>query len=176
MKYQCICGEIIPDQTDFLHYKAWCVADQDWFDFLESEVAGGGHDWGLTRKIYQCSHCGRLNFQGRDGHVVFFKLEMETEENKKILCSVKGLEWKRSLVGVWNSLEKLRRVAKERLYFEDCFGEGFEQSNEWAAFEKRYYEIFEQLKQSNTLRSAVLKKDGEPLHQWQEPSINLRAR
>src|SRR5690349_9237897 len=144
MKYKCLCGEIIADQTDFLHYKARCIADQDWFDFLESEVAGGGQDWRLTKTIYQCPHCGRLNFKRNDGAMVFFRLEEENDENKKLLCSAKALQWKRSLIGVWNSLEKLNRIAKGQLSFRDCFGEGYEKSNDWTAFEKRYYEIFEQ--------------------------------
>jgi hypothetical protein len=172
MKYKCLCGEIITDNTDCLYYKARCIADQDWDDFLESKLVDGGHDWRLTRTIYQCPKCGRLQFERHDGQLVFFKLEKETEENKKLLCSVKGLQWKRPLVGVWNSLEKLKQIAKGRIYFQNCFNEGFEKFDDWTALEKRYFEILEQLKQSNTLRSALLKKDGKLLHQWPQTSTN----
>jgi hypothetical protein len=174
MKYKCLCGEIITANTNGLYYKAWCVGDQDWEDFLESEVPSGGHDWRLAKEIYQCSHCGRLSLQRHDGKLVFFNLEEEIEENKKLLGSIKGLQWKRPLTGIWDSAEKLKQVGKGRLYFQNYFGEGFEKFEDWTIFEKRYYEIFEELKQDNTLRAALLKKDGEIFHQWPQASIDIK--
>jgi hypothetical protein len=166
MKFRCRCGEIISDTTDYLHYKARLIADQDWYDFLESETEGGGHDWRLTSEIYQCTKCGRLIFFKPDNHGVFFKLEEETEGNKKLLCSVKRSQWKRNLLGSWNSREK--EFAKGHIVFQDCFGEGYEKFDDWAVLEKRYFEILEQLKQSDTLRIAWLTKDGKMLYQWPE--------
>ena len=36
MKIKCTCGEFIPDQTDFLLYKARIIGDKNYFDFLDT--------------------------------------------------------------------------------------------------------------------------------------------
>ena len=167
MKFQCNCGEIIADQTDDLHYKARCIADEDWTDFLESDRPGVGLDWRFARIMYQCPKCGRLHIDRPDRHSsVVFKLEEENERDKKLLVSVKELQWKRLLTGAWDSSEKSRQMAKGRLSFLDCFGNGFKKFDDWATMEKRYYELLEQLRQADTLRLANLIKDGETLHRW----------
>ena len=167
MKFQCHCGQTIADQTDELYYKARYVADQDWNDFLESKASSGGLDWRYARHIYQCSNCGRLYVERPDRKsFVSFELEEELKQDKKILVSTKEHQWKRTLTGTWNSSEKSKQMAKGHLHFEDCFGDGFEKFNDWAAMEIRYYELFEQHQQGETLRSAFLEKDGKILHEW----------
>ena len=78
MKLRCECGEIISHQTDYLPYKAYFIADQDWFGVLDaidqivSDVAAGrmtvddaqrlircAHV-AASRHMYQCGKCGRL--------------------------------------------------------------------------------------------------------------------
>ena len=36
MKIKCTCGEIIPDQTDYLSYKAHIIGEKNYFDFLDT--------------------------------------------------------------------------------------------------------------------------------------------
>ncbi|PWU09791.1 MAG: hypothetical protein C5B50_26710 [Verrucomicrobia bacterium] len=78
MKMRCECGEIISDNTDYLPYKAFLIADEDWFgvadaiDEITSEVASGrttilAAETAVrvvlnkkSRTMYQCSKCGRL--------------------------------------------------------------------------------------------------------------------
>jgi hypothetical protein len=36
MKIKCTCGEVIPDQTDYLSYKAHIIGDKHYFDFLDT--------------------------------------------------------------------------------------------------------------------------------------------
>jgi hypothetical protein len=61
MKIGCRCGALIRDQTDFLSYKAYLVADQDWFDVLD-ELATGSERRTLlqeaSREMWQCTRCG----------------------------------------------------------------------------------------------------------------------
>jgi len=44
VKLQCRCGAVIRDQTDFISYKAYLVADEDWFDVLDDVDARRGDD------------------------------------------------------------------------------------------------------------------------------------
>jgi hypothetical protein len=167
MNFQCYCGEIIADQTDDLFYKARCIADEDWTDFLESDRPGIGLDWRFARIMYQCPKCGRLYVQRPDRNSsVVFKIEEGEERDKKLLVSTKELQWKRLLTGAWDSSGKSNPTAKGELWFRDCYGDGFEKHNDWAVMEKRYYELFEQLRQADTLRLADLIKDGKTLHRW----------
>ena len=36
MKIKCTCGEVIPDQTDYLSYKAHIIGEKNYFDFLDT--------------------------------------------------------------------------------------------------------------------------------------------
>ena len=163
---RCLCGSIISDNTDFISYKAWYLADQDWDDFLESEVPTGGHDWGLARTMYQCPDCGRLWLQGVNGRNLSFFPEAADEEIKRALVSVKRERWKRCLIAIWQSKPKPKRQKKGQIWYQDFKDEGYECFDDFDTFEKRYYESFEELRVSEVLRSAILRKDGELLHSW----------
>ena len=72
MKFECLCGTLIPDQTDALPHKARIVADQDWFDLSEStDVRTSGEItltlWRATRIAYQCRECGRIWINDKAG-------------------------------------------------------------------------------------------------------------
>lgn len=87
MKFQCLCGKIISDNTDDLPYKARMIADEDWNRFTESCERPQGYDWRLVTEIYQCPDCGCLRIEKPSGQVSFFKPESE-HASKSVLRSV----------------------------------------------------------------------------------------
>lgn len=82
MKFTCICGAVIRDQSDYLPNKAHVVPDECYFDLLDfiddaieksgptaadkeaaaMRVRGKIHDF--TKLMYQCSRCGRIYVDG----------------------------------------------------------------------------------------------------------------
>lgn len=86
MKFACICGTVLSDQTDDLPYKGRLVADEDWNAFTQSANSALPLDWRLVTNIYQCPSCGRIRI-ARYGQVFFFEPENERVP-KGILQSV----------------------------------------------------------------------------------------
>lgn len=87
MKFMCLCGKVLSDNTDFIPYKARVIADEDWERFTESCQRPQGCDWRLSTIIYQCPNCGCLRIAKPAGEVVFFKPESESV-SKTLLRSV----------------------------------------------------------------------------------------
>jgi RNA polymerase subunit RPABC4/transcription elongation factor Spt4 len=88
MKFMCLCGKILSDNTDDIPYKARMIADEDWTEFTASCERPQGYDCRLVTEIYQCPDCGRLRIQKPVGGVVFFDPENETVA-KSLLRSTK---------------------------------------------------------------------------------------
>ena len=91
MKYRCLCGKIISDNTDDLPYKALMIADEDWNRFTESCERPQGYDWRLVTKIYQCPDCGTLRIEKPAGQVSIFVPESK-QDSKSVLRSVGDLK------------------------------------------------------------------------------------
>ncbi len=89
MKFACLCGKPLADNTDDIPYKARMIADEDWNQFTASCERRQGHDWRLVTNIYQCPACGRLRIEKPAGSVVFFEPENEAVP-KSLLRSVRG--------------------------------------------------------------------------------------
>lgn len=89
MKFMCLCGKVLSDNTDFLPYKARLIADEDWEQFLASAEQPGGHDWRLAPAIYQCPDCGCLRVEKPAGQVVFFRPE-DSSVSKSLLGSARS--------------------------------------------------------------------------------------
>ncbi|MGB0902473.1 hypothetical protein [Halocynthiibacter sp.] len=83
MKIKCACGDIIPDQTDYLSYKAHVIGDKNFFDFLDAiddAIVTDNPDkeflMNWIRKLepgrlaWECLSCGRLYFDGADRNLV----------------------------------------------------------------------------------------------------------
>lgn len=84
MWIQCVCGNQIKDTTDGISYKARYISDQDWFEVLdkiasliESNQADRktlcrefyGFFGGKTKAMYQCTGCGRLFVEDKNGEM-----------------------------------------------------------------------------------------------------------
>ena len=87
----CECGAMIIDQTDFLPNKAYFIPDQKWFQLLDAmddaiELSGKSARakeaacmkmrvliGGLSKHAWQCSSCGALYLESRNGELQHFK-------------------------------------------------------------------------------------------------------
>ena len=83
MKIRCVCGEIIPDQTDYLPYKAHVIGDKDYFDFLDAvdeaieskeenreKLCMNVRGAEPSRLAWECNTCGRLYLDDKRGNLV----------------------------------------------------------------------------------------------------------
>lgn len=83
MKIRCSCEELIPDQTDYLSYKARIIGDKNYFDFLDAVDDAIASDYPdketlmnqirklePSRMAWECLSCGRLYFDDADRNLV----------------------------------------------------------------------------------------------------------
>lgn len=83
MKIECICGDTIPDNTDYLPYKAHIIGDRDFFDFLDTideaiESKEKNREKLLmqvrravpSRLAWECNTCGRLYLDDKHGNLI----------------------------------------------------------------------------------------------------------
>jgi hypothetical protein len=164
MKITCVCGQLIPDQTDFISYKAWIIADQDWYDAL----AGAPDDaWRLSRTMWQCRSCRRLYIDDRDGNLHRFDPAEPTVPDN-LLASKLGAHWKGMLRGHWRKPASWLREQGE-VWWQCGDGDaGFEKITSRGEVIRRYHEEFERLRSNDTLRDAFLDdtEHGDPAERW----------
>jgi hypothetical protein len=97
MKFNCICGEVIRDQSDYLPNKAYVVPDESYFDLLDfiddaieksgptaadKEAAAmrvRGKITGITRHMFQCSGCGRIYVDGPPKSSIVYRFDPANE-------------------------------------------------------------------------------------------------
>jgi hypothetical protein len=195
MKIDCPCGNVLRDQTDYLPYKAYFVADQDFEDLLDgikqqlaeifTQAAGtpaaadpaqllGRVLWAAMpsrrRIMYQCRNCGRLCLDDPDDPRDLQWFKPDDDEWKLVLASVRegSKEGMKNLVGHWDPSRSYGR-----LWFDPLAGEkgGFEEFDDRGDLETRYYELFELLKADGRLAGARLGigTEGESIrdvHNW----------
>jgi len=181
MKILCKCGGIIYDQTDFLPNKGYVISDQDWFDLLDAmdraiEKLGPTilekekacmHIRSLMTKlskpIYQCQKCGCLFVFNEKKELEAYNKTYPFEGNS-VLKSSFGLNWKGTLIGEWR--ESREGESKGYIWHNDISDREGSFCN-WNDLEERYYSIFNELRERDILRSAILKKNNEVLHSWE---------
>ncbi len=192
MKIKCACGNIIYDQTDMISYKASFVADQDFIDLSDaldqhiqslaatltgtptdkasSVVEQTMHDVQETlrsftsRKIYQCTTCGRLYVDdARFDSQVFVPNDSSVPRN--LLRSIEGDNWKRPLRGRWSQWKTSPDQGELWWGFGDA-EEGFEQFQDFDALQRRYFEVFARLRQRDIVRDALLRNGDDIIHEW----------
>jgi len=170
MKFRCACGEIIVDNTDSLSYKAYFIADQDWEDAFrpEEETSDEPEDrlLGWSRSAWQCRACGSLYIDDDNGLAHRFR-PATADTPRNILSSIHGERWKRPLRGSWRS--DRTKSPPGQLWWGAGDDSGFEEFDEWAALERRYYTVFERLLGKGALRDAFLRHEDRYLHRWPSP-------
>ncbi|WP_288886379.1 hypothetical protein [uncultured Eubacterium sp.] len=183
MKFLCKCGKTIHDTTDDLFYKGTIIADQDMaalWDIIEKlekphekkiDVYNEFSNI-INRNIYQCPTCGRVYIEDQSDNYNFVQYNAENEEqkniNKRLLISAYGEKWKGYLYGEWRD-EKPERsdyhgyidptvnIQLDNLVF-----------NDFEAFKKRFFEVFEYLKSMDIINYATLKINREEIFHWPE--------
>lgn len=165
MKFACTCGHVILDGTDYIPYKAHVISDQDIFDAAEMSDRGSG-DWfpTLTRRLYECTACGRLWIEGPDGELAGYAPEARTGQ---ILAPAAGDAWRALLRAVWRDQPIVPGAKPGTLH---CARGNREQARlftEWAALETAYHETLLARRAEGTLRDASLVRNGVIVHQWE---------
>ncbi|MEK7953476.1 hypothetical protein [Luteolibacter soli] len=164
MKFACACGNLIPDQTDYLSYAAHLIADQDLYDATAMSERGSSDWWpSLTRKLYQCDSCGRLWIEDRGRELRAFVPE---EPAPHFLSSIHGDQWKRILRGEWRDERVIATLPRGFLGWAHLSEEDHATFDDWGLLERAYYDRFEELKKRGILRDAMLTKNGETVHSW----------
>lgn len=185
MHFLCSCGNRIHDTTDYLSYKASLLADQDKFDLsdeIERYVADPALDpdacmnrimhatveytW---RHLYQCRQCGRIFIEDSSGELHSFAPEGTAD--RRLLNSVKAECWEGFLHGEW--AEDKRYWSEHQGYISvntnDETFPGWQDFDSWEELEREYYVLFDKLREAGRIRSALLKKGRERVHDWSAP-------
>jgi hypothetical protein len=80
MKFRCICGQVIFDNTDNIATKGYVLADQDVFSAFESQEddhASLRAVLSMRRCAFECDQCGRLGIFKASKEWVWFSPEAE---------------------------------------------------------------------------------------------------
>jgi hypothetical protein len=170
MRFTCVCGNVLRDQTDYIPYKAWFAADQD-LEEIAREVGAraakdddpadlGDHIYSALfprlHTLYQCYNCGRVFVDDPDDPTAFQIFRPENSAWKKVLASRKAgvrKRWPRNLVGHWDAVRKTGE-----LWFDPASGEtgGYETFDDRTKLECRYHELFKAMRAEGTLMGARL--------------------
>lgn len=190
MNFLCKCGYRIHDSSDGLSYKGWIIADQDMDEFwhlterkeeiLHSEKADmtevdtiDSRLYSITeRAIYQCPSCGRVFIEDLldDFKLIQFTPcidgKPEPDVSKKLLISSYGEKWNGYMFADWydeipnwsnahGNIVPVVNIDLDDLEFDD-----------YEAFEKRFYELFEHLKGLGLITSARLDVNQKNIFNW----------
>ena len=183
MKFLCKCGNIIHDTSDCLSYKGTLIADQDLNEFWDIiEKAEQPHDERIdifleleklmTRNVYQCDSCGMVFIEDQSDK---YKLVMftpctdgtpEPEVSRKLFNSAHMENWKGYLHADWS--DKKPEWCEHNGYIFPILNIKIENTefDEYEAFEKRFYELFEYLKGLDLITNATLTINGKRAFSW----------
>ncbi|MEK3876056.1 hypothetical protein [Paenibacillus sp. FSL M7-0420] len=191
MNFRCECGHRIHDNTDYLPYKGYFLADQDQDDLMD-EIDDAIEKSGPTprdkeeaamrirslitrlfKSAYQCSNCGNLFMDlGPAGLEMFRAVD---PVNKNLLRSALGEQWRGHVFGEWKDILPEWQTSHGILYNEtnvscpsgESAGNGH--YSDWEALERDYYQLFDELKNRNAIRYSQLEKNGALIHSWSLP-------
>lgn len=161
-KFQCSCGHIIRDNTDYLSYKAHYIADQDFYDFLDELEEGSIDDFAsisfkYTRDIYQCTLCNNIFiFKGN----FFYEFKPIKENSHNLLVSSKNEKWSGFLRGYFIK-------GKGEIYWETNQQQDFLTGLTREQVELTYYQKFNELLSLGVLRDSFLNIDGVMTHEYE---------
>jgi hypothetical protein len=118
----------------------------------------------VTRHIWQCHQCGVLYLEDHEGNLQAFA-PLNEPPPTGLLRSYLQDRWKRPTGAHWRA----DRNAPEQLWWNGPDDDaGWEEFTDWLGLERRYFEVFARLRDTDTLRSAFLRKDGKTVHSWPE--------
>jgi hypothetical protein len=194
LKFLCNCGNEIRDQTDYLSYKAYFYADQD-FDEVTEGTQQPVRDVSkllrpkrtspeeeqrvinlaldsvsrpfvqYSRHVYQCLECGRVYIEDDERNLQSF-LPEDRGSVRRVLLSTEGEKWRGWLRGNWSLIGR-RREGGAISWSAGKSGDRNEQFDEWEVLESRYRSLFDELSGRDLLRRATLTKHDQTIHTWQ---------
>ncbi|AZA98511.1 hypothetical protein EG359_02325 [Chryseobacterium joostei] len=155
-KIQCNCGQIIPDQSDFIKHKAHFVADQDYFDLLD-EIEN--REWNdlATRaskyfsEIFQCNSCNSLIVFKDKKRFDFAPLDKD--KSSGILTSYLGQKW-------LGTLSANFRNGQGDIFWSTNLESGFRQNLALEELRQLYHQKYKELTDLNILRHSFLNING----------------
>lgn len=166
-KFQCVCGKLISDNTDFISYKARFVSDQDYFDLCDEienkdfyKRADAFHKY--LNDIYQCFDCQNIIFFSNNERFDFQPLKKQ--EKPTVLKSVFGDKWKGVMTANFYD-------GRGEIWWYTNVDGGFKQRLSLDELKKIYFDKFEELHKSNLLRSAFLRINGEIVHNYSDETM-----
>jgi len=180
LKFECLCGNIIVDQTDYLPYKGYLISDQDLFDLMDSvdhaiEKSGPTSldkeqaimdirnlETQLMKIVYQCTQCKRLYINDNHNKLNEF-IPIRANNERSILASALGDKWKRPLIGDWN--DSRSGELKGYIWCQD-YKDRSDYSN-FEDLEREYYKQLAFLTENNILRTAMLRYNDQIIHSWE---------
>lgn len=175
---RCHCGYVIHDSSDYLSYKGSIMPNQDEYDYLDSvsEIIESKcpdrkklvDDFyfkvpDMTKTVYQCSQCGRLYIEDNNK---FFCFKPENHTNNDVLKSVHGEKWKGLLYAEWRDEKYEWQDYKGYVCADVNYPCESIYSDDKQEIIDGYYVLFEKLRQAGVIRSALLKINGERIHDW----------
>ena len=183
MNFLCKCGYRIHDTSDCLSFKGTLIADQYINEFWRTiEKAEQPHDEKIDifleleklmqRNVYHCDSCGRVFIEDQADK---YKLVMftpcadgtpEPDVSRKLFNSAHMENWKGSLHADWRDKKPewcehhgmifaILNIKIENTEFDD-----------YEAFEKRFYELFEHLKGLDLITDASLTINNKRAFDW----------
>lgn len=187
MHFYCRCGYRISDTTDFISYKARIIADQDWDDFLDRIVEAiescetdrekvvddfYSNTLGVEKAMYQCPDCGRIFIDGEGNSLYSFGAEEPVK--KDLLLSAKGESWQGFLHAEWDDVKPEWREHHGNIWPNINLKYNIPGFDDYNEFEEKYYQVFEELKNKNVIRNALMKRNRKVLHHWENEETEKR--
>ncbi len=186
MKFTCVCGYIISDNTTNHYCKAHLIADQD-IDYLYSDLHNLIEEAfklgqlnsntddtknrlsrlqsqkvrlisGYRRIMYQCPNCGRLHINDKSNQTHIYHPDND-QQSFEILSSTRH-----SLTGHWKS--KVKYDSPGWLSWDTQASRNFTVFDTWDELQTTYHQKFEEFQSKGLLRTASLTKDNETVHSY----------
>lgn len=161
-KFQCSCGHVIMDNTDYLSYKAHYISDQDFCDFLD-ELEDNSKDkfpaiaHKYVRDIYQCTNCNNIFIFASNS---FHEFKAIKSDSSYLLLSKKRDKWPGFLRGYFIK-------GKGEIYWETNLQQDFLTGLTREQVESTYYQKLNELQSLGILRDAFLNVDGVMIHEYE---------
>jgi hypothetical protein len=145
-------------------YKAHVLSDQDAFDAADMSQRSSA-DWlhQLTRTMYECVACGRLWLETASNDLVAFLPDGHTGQ---VIGPTAGDRWKAPLFASWEDVPVVPGAPHGMLECPIGVRTAVARYESWNDLEAAYHDLLSRRRAEGTLRSALLKRNGQIVHDW----------
>ncbi len=162
-KITCTCGHIIPDNTDYISYKGYLLADQDYDDFMDEIEGATGNEFPRKvskyfQEIFQCTNCKNIIII-RDNKQFDFK-PIDTKKNVNVLNSYLKEKWLGIIAANFYN-------GQGDIFWQTNKESGFRQELTLEELKKIYFNKLSELKSLHILRHSFLRINGEIEHEFE---------